>query len=172
MLAFFLGSSLSLYDLIEKLKVGEKMKYTGENHIILIGWSDKSKLAIQEILLSDKTINIVVIDNLEKAPMTEERLFYVRGDATDEETLLRANLFKAKAGMIFAHQIKQGSYTTRETVFVDGKTLLIATAITAIRKKMNTPVHITAEVMNQKHIHLFKHVKVDEFILAQETLLN
>ena len=142
------------------------MKYTGENHIIMIGWSDKSKLTIQEFLKSDKTINIVVIDILEKAPMIEERLFYIRGDAADEETLLSANLLRAKAVIIFANQIKQGSYTTKDSLFVDGKTLLVATAIASIKEKMNTSVHITAEVMNQKHIHLFKHVKVDEFILT------
>ncbi|MDQ7860535.1 NAD-binding protein [Peribacillus frigoritolerans] len=77
------------------------MKYTGKNHIILIGWSEKSKSAIQEIFKSDETIDIVIIDNLEKSPMMEERLSYVSRDATDEETLLRANLPKAKGVIIF-----------------------------------------------------------------------
>ncbi|MFJ7367008.1 NAD-binding protein [Peribacillus frigoritolerans] len=146
------------------------MKYTGKNHIILIGWSEKSKSAIQEIIKSDETIDIIIIDNLEKSPMMEEHLFYVRGDATDEETLLRANLPKAKGVIIFADQITQDNYATRDPLLVDGKTLLVATAITAIEEKTNTAIHVTAEVINQKHIRLFERVKVDEFIPTQEMI--
>jgi len=146
------------------------MKYTGKNHIILIGWSDKSKLAIQEILNSDTTTDIVIIDNLEKAPIIEERLFYVRGDATDQETLLRANFPRAKGVIIFADQTTQDSYATKDPLLVDGKTLLIATAMTSIEEKMDLSIHVTAEVINQKHIDLFKHVKVDEFIPTQEMI--
>ncbi|WP_342044373.1 ion channel [Bacillus sp. OTU530] len=130
-----IGKIIESVYLIEKLKVGGNMKYTGKNHIILIGWSDKSKLAIQEILNSDKTTDIVIIDNIEKAPIIEERLFYVRGDATDQETLLRANFPKAKGVIIFADQTTQDSYATKDPLLVDGKTLLIATAMTSIEEK-------------------------------------
>jgi voltage-gated potassium channel len=50
LVSVFIGKMLKIVDVFDKLKVGGKMKYTGKNHIILIGWSDKSKLAIQEIL--------------------------------------------------------------------------------------------------------------------------
>ncbi|WP_232522780.1 NAD-binding protein [Peribacillus simplex] len=99
---------------------------------------------------------------MEKAPMMEERLFYVRGDATDEETLLRANLPRAKGVIIFADQITQDNYATKDPLLVDGMTLLVATAITSI--------HVTAEVINQKHIRLFERVKADEFIPTQEMI--
>ncbi|MCM3674383.1 ion channel [Peribacillus simplex] len=170
LVSLFIGKIIKSVYLIEKRKVGGKMKYTGKNHIILIGWSDKSKSALQEIFKSDETIDIVIIDNLEKAPMMEERLFYVRGDATDEETLLRANLPRAKGVIIFADQITQDNYATKDPLLVDGKTLLVATAITAIEEKTNTSIHVTAEVINQKHIRLFERVKVDEFIPTQEMI--
>lgn len=170
LVSFIIGKIIESVYLIEKLKVGGNMKYTGKNHIILIGWSDKSKLAIQEVLNSDKTTDIVIIDNLEKAPIIEERLFYVRGDATDQETLLRANFPRAKGFIIFADQTTQDSYATKDPLLVDGKTLLIATAMTSIEEKMDLSIHVTAEVINQKHIDLFKHVKVDEFIPTQEMI--
>jgi voltage-gated potassium channel len=50
LVSVFIGKMLKIVDVFDKLKVGGKMKYTDKNHIILIGWSDKSKLAIQEIL--------------------------------------------------------------------------------------------------------------------------
>jgi voltage-gated potassium channel len=170
LVSVFIGKVIESVSHIEKLRVGGKMKYSGKNHIILIGWSEKSKLAVQEILSSDEKTDIVIIDNLESAPLLEERLFYIRGDATDEETLLRANLPKAKGVIIFADQITQDIYATKDPLLVDGKTLLIATAITTIEEKMKTSVHVTAEVMNQKHIQLFRHVKVDEFIPTQEMI--
>lgn len=130
----------------------------------------KSKLAIEEILKSDRKIDIVVIDDLEKAPINEDRLFYVRGDATDEETLQNANLTNAKGVIIFANQITQDNYATKDPLLVDGKTLLIATAITTIEKKFQKSIHVTAEVINEKHIRLFEHVNVDEFIPTQEMI--
>jgi len=170
LVSVFIGKVIESVTHIDELKVGGKMKYNGKNHIIIIGWSDKSKLAIQEVLKTDKTTDIVIIDDMEKAPLLEERLFYVRGDATDEEILLRANLPKAKGVIIFAEQITQEIYAAKDPLLVDGKTLLVATAITSIEEKMKTSVHVTAEVMNQKHIRLFKHVKVDEFIPTQEMI--
>jgi voltage-gated potassium channel len=166
----FIGKVNASVSYIEKLRVGGRMKYTGKDHIILIGWSEKSKLAIQEILKTDQTTDIVIIDHLEKAPALEERLFYIRGDATDEETLHQANLAKAKGVIIFADQITQEIFANRDPLLIDGKTLLVATAITSIEKKIKRSIHVTAEVLNQKHIRLFEHVQVDEFIPTQEMI--
>ena len=170
LLSIFFGKVINSIYHIDRLKVGGKMKFTGKNHIILIGWSEKSKLAIQEIFKSDNKTDIVIIDDLEKAPMMEERLFYIRGNATEEKTLLDANLPKAKGVIIFADQVTQDNYARKDPLLVDGKTLLIATAITTIEDKFNREIHVTAEVVNQKHITLFKHVKVDEFIPTQEMI--
>nr|WP_263323686.1 potassium channel family protein [Neobacillus sp. Marseille-Q6967] len=170
LISVLIGKIIKSVYLFDKLKVGGKMKYTGKNHIILIGWSDKSKLAIEEILKSDQSLDIVIIDDLEKAPMVEKQLYYIRGDATDEETLLQANLPKSKGVIIFADQITQENFATKDPLLVDGKTLLIATAITSIEEKLNLNIHITAEVIYQKHIKLFQRVKVDEFIPTQEMI--
>jgi|GEM_PF-295350 len=170
LISLFLAKVIDSVNLVEQLKVGGRMKYTGTNHIILFGWSDKSRLAIEEILQSDKRVEVVVIDRLEKAPMMEERVFYIRGDAADEETLLRANLPKAKGVIIFADISAAPSPGAADPLLVDGKTLLIATAITAVEQKMKTSIHVTVEVLNQKHIRMFKHVKVDEFIPTQEMI--
>lgn len=170
LVSVFIGKVIKSVYLLDKLKVGGKMKYTGKNHIILIGWSDKSQLAIKEILKSDTSIDIVIIDDLENAPMVEKQLYYVRGDATDEETLFQANLPEAKGVIIFADQITQDNFATKDPLLVDGKTLLIATAITSMEKKLKSDIHVTAEVIYQKHIHLFKRVKVDEFIPTQEMI--
>jgi voltage-gated potassium channel len=168
--SYLIGKIIESVYHIEKLKVGGKMKYTGKNHIILIGWSNKSKSAIYEILKTDKNIDIVLIDTLEKSPIEMERLFYIRGEATDEETLFRANVIKAKGAIIFAEEIMYANNAEKDPLLVDGKTLLVATAITSIEERINISIHVTAEVLNHKHIRLFEHVKVDEFIPTEEMI--
>lgn len=170
LISLCIGKVIKVASHFEQLKVGGKMRYTGRNHILLIGWSDKTHAAIQEIMKSDSGTDIVVIDQMEKVPVLEERLFYVRGDATDEETLLRANLPEARGVILFADRITQEIYANRDPLLVDGKTLLVATAITSIEEKLNVSIHVTAEVINHKHIPLFRHVQVDEFISTQEMI--
>ncbi|WEG14669.1 ion channel [Pullulanibacillus sp. KACC 23026] len=169
LISFSIGKLIDSMYVIEKLKVGGKMKYTGKNHIILIGWGNKAKSAIHEILTSYKMNDIVIIDSMKTSPIVEDRIFYIRGDATDEETLLRANVHKAKGVIIFAEE-SIADNTKHDPLLVDGKTLLIATAITAIEKKLNLSVHVTVEVINQKHIRLFEQVMVDEFVPTEEMI--
>ncbi|PLS18517.1 ion transporter [Bacillus sp. M6-12] len=166
----FIGKIIQTVTAIEKLRVGGKMKYTGKDHIILVGWSDKSKIAVEEILSSDEKTEVVIICSLEKAPLLEERVHYIRGDAANRDTLFQANLPKAKGVIIFADKVTEDHYSTKDPLLVDGKTLIIATAITSIEEETNTEIHVTAEVVNEKHISLFKHVKVDEFIPTQEMI--
>jgi voltage-gated potassium channel len=170
LVSVFISKVITSVYLIDKLKAGGKMRYTGKDHIIIIGWSTKSKLAVTEILKSDSKVDIVIIEELEKAPILEDRIFYVRGDPADEETLLSANLTKAKGVIIFADQSTLENRITSDPLFVDGKTLLVATAITSIEERKKVPIHVTAEVMNEKHIRLFEHVNVDEFIPTQEMI--
>ncbi|MFD0824523.1 NAD-binding protein [Neobacillus sp. M.A.Huq-85] len=155
--------------MIRKLDtVGEKMNYTGKNHIILIGWNDKSKILIREILKFNETIDFLVINNLEKNHLTEENLFYIYGDPTDEKTLSQANLPEAKGVIIFANQLTQINSDSKGTLLIDGKTLLIATALTFVQEKLNTSIYVIAEIMNQDHIRLFNNIKVNKFILTEE----
>lgn len=170
LVSVFIGKIIDSVYFMDKLKIGGKMKYTGKNHIILIGWNAKSRLAIDEILKSDQKVDVVLIDVMEKAPLINERLHFVQGDATNENILLNANLPCAKGVIIFADQITQDNYATKDPLLVDGKTLLIATAITTLEEKYNKDIHVTAEVINQYHIPLFKHVRVDEFIPTQEMI--
>ncbi|WP_409299777.1 potassium channel family protein [Peribacillus sp. SCS-155] len=170
LVSVFAGKMIGSMKEIERRRVGGHMKYKGKDHIILVGWSDKSKIAVQEILESDDKTEIVLIDHLPKAPMDLERLFYIRGDATDKETLMRANFPASKGVIIFADELPESQSSPKSNLLIDGKTLLVATAITSIEESMNLSIHVTAEVLDQKHIRLFRHVDVDEFIPTREMI--
>ncbi|MCA1032409.1 ion transporter [Bacillus timonensis] len=137
-----------------------KVDYKGKNHIVIIGWSKKANFAVEEILETDNDIDIVLIDTLEKAPLMHERVFYVRGNASDELTLKRVSIVTSKAVIIFADD------SIDDSQLADGKSLLIATAI----ERMNTKVHTTVELLHEEHMKNFQHVHVDEFVLTHETV--
>ncbi|MDL4839397.1 potassium channel family protein [Aquibacillus rhizosphaerae] len=134
--------------------------YSEKQHFIIIGWSQKAKFAIKEMLDTNNKIEIVLIDDLEKAPILAENIHYIRGNASESETLLNANIKEANAVLVFADD------TIQDDQLSDGKTLLIASAIESIAPE----VHTIVEVMEEKHIKNFEYMKVNEFIISNETI--
>lgn len=57
LISVFIGKIISSVRLIEKLKAGGRKKYNGKDHIILIGWSEKTKLAFLDLL--EKSVTLV-----------------------------------------------------------------------------------------------------------------
>ncbi|WP_231891400.1 potassium channel family protein [Paenibacillus swuensis] len=137
-----------------------RLIYKGRKHIIMIGWSKKTEIAVNEVLESDTFTDIIVIAQTDRLPLNHERLHYIQGDPTDRETLLKANTLNAKAAIIFADELIHDASLT------DGKSLLIASTI----ESLAPDVHTTVEIMQEKHIQNFNHIHVNDFILAQETI--
>ncbi|HET7658614.1 MAG TPA: ion channel [Bacillales bacterium] len=137
-----------------------RLAYKGEGHIVIIGWSQKAEHAVEEIIVSNKSVEVVVIDTLEKAPFLQERVYYVKGEASEDTVLAQANLKKARAVLIFADE------TLGEPQICDGKSLMIVTAV----EHFAPEVHTVVEIMDEKHIKNFHYVDVDEFILAHQTI--
>lgn len=129
-------------------------------HYIIIGWSQKARFAIKEMLETNPSIEIVIIDTIEKAPLLEENIHYLKGNASEVDTLIKANIQEANAVLVFADDRIEDDQLT------DGKSLLIASAIESVAPN----VHTIVEVMDEHHIHNFEHVKVDEFVLSTETI--
>jgi voltage-gated potassium channel len=143
-----------------------KLKFKGENHFVIIDWSKNAELAIQEILKSDPSITVVLIDRLEKTPIFHERVHYIQGNPAHRETLEKANLSRAKAVFIFANELSENNQYIHDTSLIDGKTLLIATAV----ERNYSHIYTVVEIMEKENIDHFLHVKVNEFILADETV--
>ncbi|MCT2535034.1 ion channel [Aquibacillus koreensis] len=134
--------------------------YKEKGHYIIIGWSQKAEFAIKEMLDTNKEIEIVIIDHLDKAPMLGGNIHYIRGHASERETLLKANIKEAEAVLVFADD------KINDDQLADGKTLLLASAIESIAPD----VHTIVEVMEENHIQNFEYMKVDEFIISNETI--
>ncbi|MTI81019.1 MAG: ion transporter [Firmicutes bacterium] len=143
-----------------------KLQYHGENHFVIIDWSRNANLAIQEILNSDPSVDVVLIDQLEKTPFSHERVYYVKGNPIHKEVLDQANLAKARAVFIFSNELTEYGNFIRDTSFVDGKTLLIATTI----ERNFEHIYTIVEVKERENIHNFIHANIDEFILSSEAV--
>lgn len=154
--------SLMLY---RKLKEEGKLAYTGNEHTILIG-SSKEKLenVLEEILHSSQKGEVAIVDHAEKAPFEHERVHFVSGNPAEEEVLLKANILKAKSIVVFSDEREHLPENA------DGKTLLIASRVEHLSKKYEKSLYTIVEVKKEKHISLFQHANVDEFILSNDSV--
>lgn len=150
----------------QRKKEEGKLRYVGQNHFVIIDWSKHAENTIKEILDTDPQAEVVLIDLLEKSPLSHDRVHYVQGNAMQLETLEMANMSKARAVFIFADEVTEFQDTVRDPSFIDGKTLLIATMI----ERNFGQVYTIAEIRNKENLPNFQHIRIDEFILASETI--
>lgn len=140
-----------------------KLKYKGENHFLIIGWSISVQKTIENILFNkDNQTDIVLIDHLKEAPFEHERFHYICGTPTDKEVLQQANIDAADSVAVFADEIA-------DEVLRDGKTLLITSAIEEYAVKHEKQIYTIAEIVHEDHIRMFEHANVDEFVLSAES---
>jgi voltage-gated potassium channel len=164
-MGLIIGKIFESFSLYRKLKEEGKLKYSGKDHYILIG-SSKEKLqnVLEEILCTEKKAEIVIIDHGDRCPIEHERVHFISGDPADEAVLLKANILESKSVSIF----------TDERIdfpeFADGKTLLIASRVEYISKNYQKNIYTIVEIMKENNITLFEYAKVDEFVLAKESV--
>lgn len=142
-----------------KKESGEIM-YEGKNHFVIIDWSHKSENAIKNLLEKDAKSEIVVIDTIEKLPLTDARVHYVKGSASSTEILNKANVKEARSVVIFSDD------RIGNQMLTDAKSLMIATAVERIAPN----VHTTVEIEREEHIDNFRHINIDEFIVSNDTI--
>ncbi|OLO39316.1 hypothetical protein BTR23_09735 [Alkalihalophilus pseudofirmus] len=164
LIGIVIGKIVEGFGIYRKLKEEGKLKYKGTGHYVIIGWSNKAKHTMNEILAIDDHSRIVLIDFMPKAPMDHEKLFFIQGDATDKEVLEKANVLYAKAVLIFTKD------NVMDPIAADGKSLIIVSSIEGYAKEMKKDIYTLVEILKEKHIPTFEHANVDEFILADEAL--
>ncbi|QNG60916.1 NAD-binding protein [Bacillus sp. PAMC26568] len=160
-----IGKIFESFTLFRKLKEEGKLNYSGRGHYILIGSSkDKLQNAVVEFTAAEKTCGIVIIDNADSCPIDDERVHFISGDPSEEEVLMKANILESKSVSIFTDE------SLNLSEYADGKTLLIASRVEHISKSYEKSIYTIAEIKKEKHISLFEHAKVDEFVLSNESV--
>lgn len=164
-MGIIIGKIFESFSTFQKLKEEGKLDYTGKGHYILIGASkEKLEKVMDEIWGSDQNADLVVIDHKNITPIEHERVFFVSGNPAEEEVLMQANILEAKSVAIFSDERNE------QLEYSDGRTLLTASRVEYISKKYERNIYTIVEISKDKHIELFEHANVDEFILSNDSI--
>lgn len=119
-----------------------KVTYKGKDHIIIVGWNERTKQLIYKINNMNKQTEIVLIDNsLQHVPYQKIPVHFIHGDASEDEVLLKASVNVAKSVLITADTLKKEKLADHHTVLTT----------VAIRGN-NKDIPITAEILSDKQL--------------------
>lgn len=160
-LSLVIGKVIDSIAEVQRRRGAGTLSFRGKDHVILINWSKKAQAAVEEILCYSPKCHIVIIDETGSHPLEHmDQVHFISGDASSDEILLKANIHEARAAIVF------GDTRIDEASLIDGKSLLIASSI----ERIASQVHTTVEIMQEKNIQNFRHVKVNEFVLSHDAI--
>ncbi|MED4256396.1 NAD-binding protein [Priestia megaterium] len=128
--------------------------YKENNHLVIIGWNERTKNLLSyfdEPLILNK---IVLIDNtLEENHLLPDHIYFIKGEPQDPRTLAKANIQDATTLLITADldQIE-------EEADMNSILSLIAS------KGQNPSIYSVVEVLTSKHSVNAKHAGADQII--------
>ena len=132
--------------------------YNPQNHIILCEWNYRAQKIIKELRHDSETrrLPVVLIADIERKPIDDDHLYFVRGKASDE-TLKRANLPEADTVIILGDDALD--YSSRDA----GVVLATLTV-----ESINPDVYTIVELVNEAYAPTCKRAKADEIIVGSE----
>ncbi len=134
----------ALVDFRDRGRRGER-RYSMHDHLLVLGWNDKSKVAIQNFLLDPRyrATDVVIVATLELCPVDDPRVRFVRGLPGNIASLRRACAESAGAAIVFSADPADPRS--------DHEGALIATAL----RRLNPTVRVGAELVDSdNHEHM------------------
>lgn len=155
------GLSATLASILVTRKLKEELgmsHFQFENHIIIAEWNKRTTSILAELRSEDATVNtpIVLIADVERKPIDDDNLFFVRGNVTDE-TLEKANLAKARTMIILGND--QFDNRTRDAVVV---------LSTLTVESINPNVYTIVELVDESNAITCKRANANEIIIGIE----
>lgn len=143
-----------------------KRVFKGMEHIIIIGWNERSRELIAELEKKEPSTKIVLIDEtLTKLPIPFRSVHFISGRANCDDTLMKANVTKAKGVIITADPNK-------EELHSDMNTILTMLAI----KGISPSVLCIAEILTNEQVKNAERAGADKIIrsnlLLSSVMLN
>jgi voltage-gated potassium channel len=121
-------------------------------HTIILGWNSAGVKIVENLVLTDKDIELVMVNQLPEENVNEiltsfkANLRFVRGDYTRESILARANTSAAKAVIIIPDY-----YSGQPETNSEDKLLLAVLTVKGISKKVNVTVY-SPNIENRPHL--------------------
>lgn len=126
-----------------------KAMYKGKDHIIIIGWNERSR----EILHTLPRSAVLIDETLEKNPLPQADIHFIQGRANRDEVLLQAGILTAQKVIITADQNKN-------ELHADMNSILSLLAI----KGLNKNIPCIVEILTSEQAANAKRAGADEII--------
>jgi len=140
-----------------------------KNHFLICGWKPGFDKILEGVLEANPEISadkIVILNDAHSSEISAiqmneklKNINFLRGDFTDEETLLKAQIKKAERALILAD--RSADYSTLET---DSRTVLGVITI----KNLNPRVYCVAEIIETKFEKHLSLAHCDEIIMTSD----
>lgn len=140
-----------------------------KNHLLICGWKPGFENILEGMLLANPEIppeRVVILNNAKhsdiEAIQANEKLKainFLRGDFTDEDALLKAQIKSAERALILADSSEE--FSTLET---DSRTVLAVITI----KNLNPRIYCVAEIIDSKFEKHLSLARCDEIIMTSD----
>jgi voltage-gated potassium channel len=136
-----------------------KNMYKYENHMIIVGWNERSRQTILAMMNKISPEHIVLIDHsLNENPLYKEGISFIKGKSCEDLTWIKANAHKARTVLITADANLQETEADMNTIL----------AVLSVRG-LNTDVVIHAEILTIEQTANAKRAGAD-FIIHTSNL--
>lgn len=147
--------------LMEFLRRGGSMKkkVNFSRHIVICGWNFQGEQIVNHLLSPDQKQyrQIVVLANIEQRPVKDERIEFIKGDPTQDESLVRAGVMRADSAIVLTD-------FTKGPNGADAEALMVVLAVEALNRKVYTCVQLlnSANRMHLQRAHADEIICLDQ----------
>ena len=140
-----------------------------KKHVVICGWKNDIKMLIRGILRKNRDMNpsdIILINNMDEFKLQGIRddeelqgIHFLRGDFTEEQTLMNANIKDAAKVLI----IGENQENLNEEL-VDSRVFVCALMV----RKINSKCHICAEIKTERYKNYLESQNCAEVVYVDE----
>lgn len=153
-MTFYFASLSAATVSLENSFIEGKAAFKGKKHVILIGWNERIRETLIQLIETDEKLAIVLVDEtLKSNPVSYRNVAFIKGNPSYDETLIRANVENAEMMIISADQSKNEKHADMATIL----TLVAA-------KGLNPDIYTIVEMLTEKQILNAKRAGANEVI--------
>jgi voltage-gated potassium channel len=135
------------------LKEGQGMGAAGyRDHIVVCGWNEAARDLIEELKGDEFTTKVVLLHDSERNP-AGDGVYFVRGDITNTDDLVRCGIGEAQSAIVFPADRSNEA---------DMRSILAVMAIESVAPGVRTVV----EANNPMHVDHFRRADADEILVT------
>jgi voltage-gated potassium channel len=158
-------ASITISATVASILINRKIKeeqgmnsYQFENHIIFCEWNARARSILLQFRSNISTRNtpIVLIAEMERRPIEDKNLFFIKG-AVNDETLQRANIDRASTVIILGDDRLEGGAR-------DAKVVLSTLTV----ESLNPSVYTIVELLDERYLQHCQRANADEIIVSSE----